>query len=260
VWLVVDLWVIIPALNPAGAVYSDRVTGQFGGLGGFFKTAFTHPWDIVKLALGPERPWYLWQLLAPMALLSFFAPGLLLVAAGPLLSNLLSTFGYQHGLQYHYSTLIAPIVVASAIFGIARWSSVRVRYTLVGLATCAALVTGYLWGPLGRPQLYESTPQTGYEAAIRQAISMIPADAAVSTYYGWTPHLTHRERVYEFPNPWIASNWGMDDTNTHDPATVSYVIVRDDLADKEGALLAQLRNSDFEEIFHEQNVLLLRRI
>jgi hypothetical protein len=52
----------------------------------------------------------------------------------------------------------------------------------------------------------------------------------------------------------------MDDTNTHDPATVSYVIVRDDLADKEGALLAQLRNSDFEEVFHEQNVLLLRRI
>lgn len=259
-WLVVDLWVIIPALNPAGAVYSGRVTGQFGGLGGFFKTALTHPWDIVSIALGPERPWYLWQLFAPMALISFFAPGLLLVAAGPLLSNLLSTFGYQHGLEYHYSTLIVPLVVASAIVGIARWSSFRVRCVLVALATCAALVTGYMWGPLGRSRVYVSTPQTAYEAAIRHAISLIPADAAVSTFYGWTPHLTHRERVYEFPNPWIASNWGMDDKGLPDPGVVSYVIVRDDLTDDEGALLTALQDSEFEEVYRAEHVLLLRRL
>jgi uncharacterized membrane protein len=259
-WLAADLWVIIPAFNPAGAIYSERITGQFGGLGGFLKTFFTHPWDIVKIALGPERPWYLWQLFAPLALLSLLAPGFVLIAAGPLLSNLLSTFGYQHGLEFHYSTLIAPTLVAAAIIGIARWRSFAVRATLVAVLTCAALVTGYMWGPFGRHTLYTSAPPSAYEAALNHAIGMIPDDASVSTYYGWTPHLTHREHLYEFPNPWVATNWGMNGEGLPDPKGIGYVLVRDDLSGSDGTLIRTLQSKEFEVLYSAEHILLMRRI
>lgn len=208
-WFLTILFVIFPALNDVGTLDAWRLPGGgAGGAGGFFQGALTRPWELIGVALGPEKPWYLWQMFAPLALLSLLAPGMLLVAAGPLLLNLLSTFWYQYQIEYHYGTLIVPILVTAAVFGIARFSH-EVRRALVAALVTAALIGGYMWGPaFGRHRRAAPDPNAPNAVALREALEVIPDDAVVSAVYYAVPHLTHREQIYEFPVPWRAANWG----------------------------------------------------
>ncbi len=66
---------------------------------GVVEKLVTSPWQLATSALSPEKGWYLWQLFAAYGLLSLLAPMVVLVAAGPLMSNLLSTFGYQYQIE-----------------------------------------------------------------------------------------------------------------------------------------------------------------
>ena len=72
-----------------------------------------------------SRPWYAWQLLASFGLVSLLAPGVLVIAAGPFASNILSTFVFQHRLRYHYGSLLLPVLVTAAVYGIARAATFR---------------------------------------------------------------------------------------------------------------------------------------
>ncbi len=60
-------------------------------------------------------------------------------------------------------------------------------------------------------------------AAKRAIVKALPPDASVSAAYNVVPHLTERRFVYEFPNPWIPSNWGVQNENQADPADVEYL-------------------------------------
>ena len=42
---------------------------------------------------------------------------------------------------------------------------------------------------------------------------------------GFVPHMDHRERIYEFPNPWKEGNWGVRGENQHDPARVKWLVL-----------------------------------
>ena len=259
-WFVANQWLILPGFGEGGALHGQRVIGQFGGYSGFLKTAVTRPWEIVGIALGPQRPWYLWQLVAPLGLLPLLSPGVVLIATGPLLSNLITTFGYQHNIQYHYQTLIVPVLVAAAVFGIARFTSHRMRTALVGLMLVSAVCAGYLWGPLGRNPGFVGDPSSPGVRASREAIEMIPEDAGVSAYYNFVPHLTHRDHVYEFPNPWRATNWGAFDREGQQlPLTkkVDYIIGPELLLNDQ--LVQRLLSSGFRRIYEAEGVFLLKR-
>jgi hypothetical protein len=39
-------------------------------------------------------------------------------------------------------------------------------------------------------------------------INKIPPNASVSASYVVVPHLTHRDKIYDFPNPFKSCNWG----------------------------------------------------
>jgi hypothetical protein len=55
---------------------------------------------------------------------------------------------------------------------------------------------------------------------------MIPRDAVVSADYSSVPHLSHRRRIYMYPNPFEVNNWGVDGENTHDPDDIEYIVLR----------------------------------
>jgi uncharacterized membrane protein len=259
-WFALAFRVILPALNGVGTLDSWRLTGEFGSIGGLFIAAVTHPWRVAAVALGPGRPWYLWQLLAPLALLPLLSPGLLIVAAGPLLSNTLSSFGYQHDIRYHYSTLIIPVLVCAAILGIGRFPSPRVRAGFVGLLAASALVTCYLWGPFGRNAFRPADPGRPEAAAERHAIALIPPQASVSGTYFLTPHLDYREHVYDFPNPWRASYWAGNGTPLPDPGTIDYVVVAPRVMDDDSRrVFDSLQSRDFQTIYRSHGIVVLRR-
>jgi Predicted membrane protein (DUF2079) len=56
----------------------------------------------------------------------------------------------------------------------------------------------------------------------------IPDDARVSTLYFMVPHLSHREYIYTFPNPWRSSNYGVNGIpRPPNPDTVDMLLVEE---------------------------------
>ncbi len=45
----------------------------------------------------------------------------------------------------------------------------------------------------------------------RDALTLVPADASVTATYQLLPHLSHREQIYDWPNPFVPAYWGNDD-------------------------------------------------
>jgi uncharacterized membrane protein len=262
IWFALNQWVILPWFGEGSINYGGRVTDQFGGYGGFIETVFRRPWEIVQTAFGPERPEYLWQLLAPLGLLPLLAPGLLLVSIGPLLSNTLSTFGYQHSIRYHYSTLIIPVLIAAAVVAIARFRSKRIRAALTTLVTVTALATGYLWGPLGRSDHPIADPGSARSEAIRDAMDVIPSGASVSAVFNLVPHLSHRVHIYEFPTPWQARNWADGSQDGEQLAIadeIDYVVVPEQLESEEQAIVNDLVEADYSIIHNQDGYMVLKR-
>jgi hypothetical protein len=57
------------------------------------------------------------------------------------------------------------------------------------------------------------------------AIAQVGPDEPVSATYLFVPHLTRRELVYSFPNPWLKVFYGVENTALPDPARVQWLAV-----------------------------------
>lgn len=100
--------------------------------------------------------------------------------------------------------------------------------------------------------------------AAREAAARIPPQAHLSADYLLLPHLSHRKRIYMFPNPFMPDNWGIHDENMHDPAGVEYILVHDTepmLDEKKRLLLARLvADGEFREVINKNGIRLYRRV
>lgn len=92
---------------------------------------------------------------------------------------------------------------------------------------------------------YWPLERTRFDVALRRVLDGIGDDKVVSTAYFVVPHVTHREHIYTFPNPWRASNYGIGGVpKPPDPSTVDVVILnRRALNESEGALFDQIAAS-----------------
>jgi hypothetical protein len=102
------------------------------------------------------------------------------------------------------------------------------RRLLVAVLLATSLAANVAWSPspLGRPYRTGIWAQAEpRHATVKAALRLVPPDAGVSATYYLVPHLTHRVHVYEFPNPWVVTNWGAHGENPPDPATVDYLVV-----------------------------------
>ncbi len=260
-YFVVAVWGVLRALNGVGTLNAWRI--PFGGPGGLLRTTFLEPDDLASYLLEPDRTWYLWQMLVPFAGLSLLAPGVLAIAAGPLASNLLSTFYYQYDIHYHYGTLILPVLIMAAIFAVAKARSQAWRGALAGALLCTSLVAAHLWGPtpLSRSPAFIGDPGQPAAAHLERATDLVPDDAAVSAHYAYVPHVDHREQIYMFPTPWRATYWHLREKEGErlpEADDVDYVIVPTTLDPEPQAVLDSIRG-EFETVYEEGGVTLLRR-
>ena len=215
----------------------------FGGPWGLVSETFTRPANVVRYLRSEGRPFYLWQMTAPVALAVVRSPAVAAISGLVLLSNVVSTFTYQHLVQYHYSMVAVPALVLAAVCAIERlveragdrWRRPVCRLA-VGAVTVAAVVCAWMWSVVpiarlacgsvgwsgvscqswGRPFPAYWAPDYAPAAAGRELIRLVPPDAVVSAQHSLTPHLTHRRFVYMFPNPFRAVLYGVDDTLERD--------------------------------------------
>ncbi len=186
----------------------------FGGMAGLIRTAASDPMSLVDHLRSDGRPWYVWQLTAPMGLMFLRKPGIALISAVVIFTNVLSVFWYQFQIGYHYSLIIVPGLVMGTTYALGsirmngKWNR---RQAVLVLAICSTL-TAYAWAPLPFTRYDMSHWASDHPVAqeARDIIADIPANGVVAAHYQLTPHLAHRAQIYMFPNPFRVSMYGPD--------------------------------------------------
>ncbi|MDP9073010.1 MAG: DUF2079 domain-containing protein [Actinomycetota bacterium] len=202
--------VLIRSLMGVPTIYANRI--PFGGLGGFLSTALRRPGKLFDYLRSEGRPFYLWQMTFPSALVFLRAPevaavGLLIVA-----SNIVSSFGYQHQIMYHYSMATVSVLAMGTVFAISALKSARQRMTAVGAVAVCSLFACFLWGALPAISTHKVPhwkPQDSQVHDINAVLAALPPNAVVSAHYSFVSHVDHRVRAYQWPTPFRATYWGV---------------------------------------------------
>ena len=184
------------------------------------------------------------MMLAPVAFLPLLALPVFLIGGPMLAVNVLSSFPYTREIRYHYSSLVLVGVILGTVEAIA-WIGRRrpgaIRF-LVGMVVATSLAATVAWGPSPISTKYHWgiwPLQADRQSAKSAAVDMIPDGAPTSAIYNLTPHLAHRDLIYDFPVPWRNVNWGVRGEHLDDPAHVQWIIVdRRELSTDDQALLA----------------------
>jgi uncharacterized membrane protein len=195
----------------SGMAFRNSWRIPFGGVDGLVRTAFTSPGKLLRYLTSDGRVTYLMQILLPTGGVFIIAPSVALIGSVVLFANIVSTFYYQHQIQYHYSLVVAPILVFGNVYAIARLGkSARRKATLiVGVASIvSALVLAPL--PLARNQIQKFPPSSPAVAAAHELFAQIPRDAVISVFHPLTAQLARRDRIYAFPNPFQRALYGPD--------------------------------------------------
>jgi uncharacterized membrane protein len=214
--------------------------------------------------LTADKVKYVFQLFTPVLFLPLLSWRVLL-ALPVLFFNLISTFWYQSNLQYHYHSMLIPVLSVTALFGLERFRRLEVRRALTVIMLLATMFSLFLWGPVqgSRQPSYYPDPNHAECIAANEALALIPDDAVVSAVDKFAAHLANRERIYVFPNPYSASYWGDDSMKGQrlpGAEDVEYVMTMPALLGEEAARVYEgLADEGFWAIYNDQGIVLLRR-
>jgi uncharacterized membrane protein len=188
------------------------------------------------------------------------------MALPQMLASVIGLSPYARMIRYQYtSIMIAPIVIA-AIEGAALAMRYKIgRWVVLPWLAVCMYVSNVAWSPSPLSPNYDvawAQPSDRHEL-IRQAMRLVPDDASVTATYGILPHLSHREQIYDWPNPWVPSYWGNDDTERlPDPSIIEYVVIdRTQVGDAQLELLDRLVGPDgeFEVLMDVDDIVVGRR-
>jgi uncharacterized membrane protein len=266
-WFLLATFVLVPLANGRATRLFEATYGIAGGgpralLQGLPAMAG----HALQTALANEGVAYLLLVLVPLLGLPLLAPRWLLPVAPPLLLNLAAVQPEHHQVRFHYLATAAPLLAAGTVAGLAV-AKARWRPLLAPLLVLLVLVAGYMswrYGPAPWSRDPVTIPAGPADPVRRQALALVGPDAAVSAQFNLVPHLTHRTRVYEFPNPFRPVNWGLPD-DTHPPGAaeaVRFVVVqRDLLGEEDHQLLDRLqRDPAWRTRLDRDGVVVLERL
>ena len=258
---VVGMFVLMRSLIGVPTRNTWRI--PFGGVTGFLKETVSNPGNVARYLVSEDRPLYLFQMAAPFAAVFVLSPWLSLVALPVIASNILSTFWYQHSIQYHYSLVAVPILLAATVFGVRavtrQWRAL-VMATVVVCTTASSL----LWGQHSLAITPRKVLPSDAAIAIagREIVKQVPDDAVVSAFDPLVTFLAHRQEIYFFPNPFRALYYGvgdeMEDTRLPAADRVEYVVLPRLLNDSLRWDWAEV-SMDFEEVAGNQYWQVFRR-
>ncbi len=213
-WTAAALELIIPSLLGQGSLYSGDI--PFGGVTGFFRTLFAHPVTFFTYLKDDGRPYYVWQMGFMNGWVFLLSPEIAAIGILVLLENVVSTLPYMHQIPYQFSMPLVPVLVLGTVWAIARQKSPTRRYVVTTIALGCALWSCVLWGLAPFSNNSVSGEWAPNSAAVRSFASLerkIPANAIVSAWYLFVPHLDHRTQIYLWPTPFDTGNYGLFNNN-----------------------------------------------
>ena len=263
VWTFVAVYFVVPAFSGEDSIFFGFYDGVGGSPQGVIRMVFTDPLTIAGAVVESHDIVYVIWLVLPLLGLFLLSPGLAAVAIPQLLANGLSDFRSMTDPRYQNVAAVIPFLIAATVFGIARLGMTRRSFAAAAvLVTSAslALVVGPWGRAIGVPPLgARPTLPAARVAALSEAVSLVPNDAAVSASNTAGAHLSARRYVYSVPtigraewivldleDPWVVTPNSPILTNHPD-------IVR--------ALAARVnRDTSWRKVFERDGVLVFRRI
>jgi uncharacterized membrane protein len=234
-WFVIFGAILVPQVAGGKTVYG----GLYGDLGEtsaqVAKTGILHPDRIVRRLADNQAGSYVRDLIAPTGFTPLAAPGALLIGLPQAAVNLLTLANFTRDLRYHYSAIPLASTGIAMVEGLAVIYRRRKAWGRAagGVAGAAALTATFVWGlsPLGLryDTGYWPLRPTNDREVREQSLRLIGPRDAVSADYFLVPHLTHRDIVYTFPNPWTNKNYGISPESHGDVAAVRWLAVDRDL-------------------------------
>jgi uncharacterized membrane protein len=227
-WLFIALKMILPYYG-VGSLHLGRFTHLGSGPIGIIKRSIFNQNNIISYVWTPEKREYIFHLLAPVGFLPLLNPLTLFIPVPQLTSNLLSSHSYQHFIRYgNYTATIIPFIFISTIYGSAKlMKNRRSKILIAALLVSTSILSNYYFmnpSPFSKHSLKKYIGYNYHErvSLTNEALSLIPSGASVSATPFFVPHLTHREKIYEFPNPFEQSYWFDENLPSKD---IDYVLV-----------------------------------
>lgn len=273
-WFVLAYMIVMPHFN-GGQNHAGIFYGEIGdGPLGIIRTTLTDPGLIWQRLEGNDAFGYGRDLLAPFGFTPLLAPLTLLMAVPQYFANALTNQSFFYDIRFHYVAIILAVMALASVEGVARLRGDGLRRFGVGVVVAAALATTVAWGrsPISTQYRdgYWALNPNPLQEVLDDAVDRVPDGASVAATYNIVPHLSHREQIYTFPNPWIPSNWGVagiapDDPNhDHVPSEVDWLVINvgthqpgsqvDTLFD------TLIDDGEFEVVSNEQNIIVAERV
>jgi uncharacterized membrane protein len=266
-WFLISIEVIMPDANGGLApFYLYRFSTLGNSIGQIIWNLFRHPTRVWDLAVQGDRYRYYSQLFLPVLGLALLAPATLFLAVPTLLENVTNNQGYGHDIKFQYTSFVAAGIFIAVIEGIRNIRPDRIR-PVVGCLCLVAVIANVTWSPSpldhkqyrGGNWTFDASPQV---EALAEMVKMVPATAGVAASYSVVPHLSHRDQIYTFPNPWIQSYY-FGTTATLHPSVIQYLVINTTLNSPTTALLLHsltARGGPFRIIMQRDQAVLAKRV
>lgn len=271
-YFIFAIQVVLPYFNAFGyfrGLYGYSVFGKLGSTPEqIIGTAISKPDVLYDQLFSDMNKNYVFNLLAPVGFISILGLPVLFISLPVILMNTLSGYYYTHFINYHYTAAIIPFIFLSAIYGISMLNRQYLRIIAITIMLASSITANYYISPFDTSlknmdrtiNSIINHPEYGRVNTINRAISIIPENASVSASYTIVPHLTHRERIYMFPNPFRISYWGINGENPP-KADVGYILLDMNLlienSDKE--MISLLQEGNYNKVFDDDNIILLKK-
>ncbi|MGA3218138.1 MAG: DUF2079 domain-containing protein [Acidimicrobiales bacterium] len=223
-----DNIILVPALIGYASAHGGRL--PFGGFTGTLRAIVRTPGQFWSYITSEGRPWYLWQMGLSTGLVFLVAPEIAAICVLQLAVNVISSFGYQHQIIYHYTMPLVAVLICGTVYAVSRLRTVWRRQVATSAVLLCALWSCILWGASPFSDIKPIIPgaNTPVFVSDRQLLSKIPPNAVVSAVEEFVPALDHRTRIYMWPNPFHQAYYGnpkYDGTDWPFSAQVQYLVL-----------------------------------
>jgi uncharacterized membrane protein len=268
-WFVLSTRLLMPRALGGLPPFYEQYFPDFGRTGGeIARGILTKPRRVLELATRSDRVAYYRMMFAPVGLLALGDWPALVLVAGPMLAvNILTSDFHTRDYRFHYSALVLAGIIIATVEAVALLGrNAGVRRFLVGGLAVVSFGTSVAWGPSPFGVRYRTgiwgvagDPRTDFK---RSALAVIPPAVAVSAGFDFTPHLTHRREIYEFPQPWVAVTWGVRGEGLPDPNRVRWLVLdtRRFLMDQDRTLAEVLLADQFAVRYEQDGIVAAERV
>ncbi len=266
-WYVLATRLVIPHFNQGKQpFYIQYFYSNYGStMPEIIKTMIRHPNRVIGDATQPDRLRFYRDLALPLGGLPLAGPLALLMVLPQMLASVIGLSPYARSIRYQYTAMmIAPLLIAAIEGGRALWRFKVMHVLLPIWMLGCAYMTNVAWSPspIGDAYFVWAQPSPRH-AAMSEALKLVPDDASVTATYLLLPHLSHREQIYDWPNPWVPSYWGNDDGyRLPDPASIDYIVIdRTQVGEGQKTLVEGFIAPDgpYEVLFDTDDVLVAKR-